>query len=170
MEDCTKGVKTPKGGSGATVIDCPILLPLSEFFSPSFFRRDDERPSPKERTITSEYMQGVGFEFHKCLFDEGYCQDVIRNNSKWTKSAVVIGMHPDEATETIVDEAIQAGKPFAVVPCCVFPKLFPDRTFSDGRDVRSLEDFIKYLSEKHSDIRVKTLDFPGCNTVLYMKK
>jgi hypothetical protein len=175
-DDCgkPKGVmtQTSKDQSGATVVACPILLPLSELFSTLFSGKDDEHPSPRERTTScvTSYMRRVGFEFHKCLFDERYCQDVTRNNSKWTKSAVVIGMHPDEATETIVDEAIQAGKPFAVVPCCVFPNLFPDRKFSDGRTVRTLEDFIRYLSEKHSDIRVQTLDFPGCNTVLYMKK
>ena len=170
MEDCGKQKgetnPEPKDRSGATVVDCPILLPVSKFFS----EKDDEHPSPSEKTsrITS-YMRRVGFEFHKCLFDERYCQDAIRNNSRWTKSAIVIGMHPDEATEAIVDEAIQAGKPFAVVPCCVFPNLYPDRKFSDGRAVRTLEDFIRHLSEKHSDIRLQTLDFPGCNTVLYMK-
>ena len=30
-------------------------------------------------------------------------------------------MHPDEATEPIVDKAISERKPFAVVPCCVMP-------------------------------------------------
>ena len=40
---------------------------------------------------------------------------------------VLVGMHPDQATEPVVDAAIALGKPFAVVPCCVFPELFPDR-------------------------------------------
>jgi hypothetical protein len=35
---------------------------------------------------------------------------------------LVVGMHPDQATEPIVDFALKAGKPFAVVPCCVFPR------------------------------------------------
>ena len=34
-------------------------------------------------------------------------------------------MHPDEVTECIVDAALGAGKPFAVVPCCVFSRRFP---------------------------------------------
>ena len=34
---------------------------------------------------------------------------------------VLVGMHPDQATEPIVDAALAMGKPFAVVPCCVFP-------------------------------------------------
>ena len=36
--------------------------------------------------------------------------------------SVVVGMHPDQATDAIVDFALQAGKPFAVIPCCVFPR------------------------------------------------
>ena len=37
----------------------------------------------------------------------------------------VVGLHPDEATEAIVDCALAHGKPFAVVPCCVFPRYPP---------------------------------------------
>jgi hypothetical protein len=40
-------------------------------------------------------------------------------------SAVVCGMHPDGATEFIVDLALALDKPFAVVPCCVFGREFP---------------------------------------------
>ena len=32
--------------------------------------------------------------------------------------SAVVGMHPDAATESIVDFALAAGKPVAVVPCC----------------------------------------------------
>ena len=32
----------------------------------------------------------------------------------------VVGLHPDQATEAIVDFAVSRRKPFAVVPCCVF--------------------------------------------------
>eukprot|EP01043_Picozoa_sp_COSAG02_P009202 COSAG02_NODE_308_length_25072_cov_20.906925_16_plen_583_part_00 len=41
--------------------------------------------------------------------------------------SVVVGMHPDEATEPLVDFAIQLKKPWAVVPCCVFAHQFPGR-------------------------------------------
>lgn len=36
--------------------------------------------------------------------------------------SLVLGLHPDQATDSIVDFAMQYGKPFAVVPCCVFPR------------------------------------------------
>jgi len=36
----------------------------------------------------------------------------------------IIAMHPDEATEMVVDLALKYNKNFAVVPCCVFPNLY----------------------------------------------
>ncbi|GIL68582.1 hypothetical protein Vafri_21834, partial [Volvox africanus] len=41
--------------------------------------------------------------------------------------SMVVGLHPDQATEAILDFALECGKPFALVPCCVFPRLFPNR-------------------------------------------
>jgi hypothetical protein len=34
---------------------------------------------------------------------------------------LLVGMHPDEATDVIVTEAIKRNIPFCVVPCCVIP-------------------------------------------------
>ena len=52
------------------------------------------------------------------------------------EASCIVGMHPDQATEGIVDAALQAGCPFAVVPCCVFPTLFAARRMAaDGRRV-----------------------------------
>jgi hypothetical protein len=50
---------------------------------------------------------------------------------------VLVGMHPDQATEPIIDAALALGKSFAVVPCCVFPDLFPDRQTPEGTPVRN---------------------------------
>ncbi|KAG2440768.1 hypothetical protein HXX76_003624 [Chlamydomonas incerta] len=41
--------------------------------------------------------------------------------------SLVVGLHPDQATDSILDFALDRGKPFAIVPCCVFPRLFPHR-------------------------------------------
>ena len=80
---------------------------------------------------------------------------------------VLVGMHPDQATEPIVDAAIELGKPFAVVPCCVFPELFPERRTKDGDSVRTYVQFIDYLVAKHPDIRLAYLPFKGRNRVVY---
>lgn len=86
--------------------------------------------------------------------------------------SLVLGMHPDEATDNIVDYAIRERIPFAVVPCCVFPHLFPGRRFTPDGDtgdglggeekeemeeekkeskkerVRTYADLVAYLREK----------------------
>jgi hypothetical protein len=41
--------------------------------------------------------------------------------------SVVVGMHPDQATDPIMDLAMRTGKPFACVPCCVYSKQFHRR-------------------------------------------
>lgn len=89
---------------------------------------------------------------HECITDEGSLQqeDVeshaanISEKKKTSRQApchcdspqlakakvlcdVIVGMHPDQATEPIVDFAITHRKPFAIVPCCVFPKENPHR-------------------------------------------
>lgn len=43
----------------------------------------------------------------------------------------------------VVVLATAAGCPFAVVPCCVFPKLFPHRKIKTGEGVRQYSSFIK---------------------------
>ena len=80
---------------------------------------------------------------------------------------VLVGMHPDQATEAIVDAALALGKPFAVVPCCVFPELFPDRRRRDGAEVREYVDFVEYLRAKDPEIRIGYLPFEGRSRVLY---
>jgi hypothetical protein len=64
------------------------------------------------------------------------------------RSSLLCGMHPDEATEAIVDAALLYGRPFAVVPCCVFPTLFPGRTLDDGTPVVHTQQFALYLANK----------------------
>lgn len=78
----------------------------------------------------------------------------------------IIGMHPDQATEAIVDYALLTNKPFAIIPCCVCSKQYPNRIFNDSL-VSNYSDFIEYLKSKHEDIQVSTLPFEGKNTVLF---
>jgi hypothetical protein len=70
-------------------------------------------------------------------------------------------MHPDEATEPIVDAAVLLRKPFAVVPCCVFP--------TGGGPRMSYEAWIAHLTAKHPNIRSAFLAFAGKNQVVYAR-
>jgi hypothetical protein len=80
--------------------------------------------------------------------------------------SVVCGLHPDGATEPLVDYAIAHGKPFVIVPCCVFWRSNP-LLLQEG--VRSYEDFLSHLMSKlpQGEIRRDTMAFDGRNTVLW---
>jgi len=82
----------------------------------------------------------------------------------------IVGMHPDQGTEFVIDLALAKGRPFAVVPCCVCGRQFPGRQLRDGTEVgSSYERFLTYLMEKDPEKRIQraTLDFGGKNQVLY---
>ncbi|CAE7857480.1 unnamed protein product, partial [Symbiodinium microadriaticum] len=67
-------------------------------------------------------------------------------------ASLVAGLHPDEATEAIVDLALDAGRRFAVVPCCVFAEKFPSRELAPGVPVRTLNQFCAgYFNELSSE-------------------
>jgi hypothetical protein len=96
-------------------------------------------------------------------FAAAHAVDVLQTCSAF------VGMHADEATEAIVDAAVAYGKACAVVPCCIFPKLFPNRVLRDGTAVGSSFDlFIRYLLEKHPRLQSTFLNFDGKNQVVYL--
>ena len=84
---------------------------------------------------------------------------------------LIVGFHPDQATEPCIDLASVLGIPYCVVPCCVFPSEFPNRrvrmSASESRDgtsytstadqnnetqklvpVRTYQQFLEYLKQK----------------------
>jgi hypothetical protein len=92
---------------------------------------------------------------------------IITHLSELKAASCLVGMHPDEATELIVDCGLAWGIPFAVVPCCVFATLFSERRLHGGGSVSTYEDLIAYLMEKDTRIRREFLNFHGRNQVLY---
>jgi len=84
-----------------------------------------------------------------------------------TNCSCIVGMHPDQATEGIVDFALHHQKPFAVVPCCVYSKQYPWKQTPDHRLVSNHADLVDHLAAKHPAIRKHHLPFEGQNTVLY---
>ena len=79
----------------------------------------------------------------------------------------LVGFHPDECTESIVDMALKHDKVFAIVPCCVFPSLFPLRHLGDGKQVQSYDEFLAFLMEKDARLKRATLPIEGKNQVIY---
>jgi hypothetical protein len=88
------------------------------------------------------------------------------NFAQFKDCSAVIGMHPDQATEAIVDFALEYKKPFAVVPCCVFPDLFKHRRDRDGAPVTERMALVDYLARKTGG-EVQYLDIEGANQVVY---
>ena len=85
--------------------------------------------------------------------------------------SILIGLHPDEVTEDIVDVALSLNKPFAVIPCCVFPSKFSQRKLLNGGDVTHVDEFVQYLIEKDSSVRIQKMELPfeGRNVVVFLK-
>ena len=133
----------------------------------------DKKSAPGEETAPEEdecECAGCG----DLSDDDGSCAlfppsvDSVRHALR-TCSAVV-GLHSDHATEWIVDFALKFRIPFAVVPCCVCPTLFPERKVLDtGGEVRTHEEFVEYLVRKGApgEIGVGRLGVDGKDTVVY---
>ncbi|MDD4779172.1 MAG: hypothetical protein PHT02_01020 [Tissierellia bacterium] len=73
---------------------------------------------------------------------------------------LVVGMHPDGATEYIVRNAVKNNKKFAVVPCCIMP--------INKKLKMNYHEWINYLYNIAGN-NVKTAQLPigGMNIVIY---
>lgn len=85
--------------------------------------------------------------------------------------SLIIGFHPDEATEPIAAYAMREKVPIAIVPCCVFGRLFPHRRLADGSEVESHDQFVTYLREISAGagkpLALSFLEYNGANRVLW---
>ena len=86
----------------------------------------------------------------------------------WQHCSVVVGFHPDEATSPIVECSLRARKPFAVVPCCVYPSMFPHRRTPSNEPVRTYTQLCEHIVGLSPDVRTALLDIPGRNLVCFM--
>lgn len=91
------------------------------------------------------------------------------SNQLLTNCRAIAALHPDEATDAIVDTAVQKRIPFVIVPCCVFYRLFPNRRMPNNVDmpVSTYEDLLDYLQAKDESIQRTLLPFEGANTLLW---
>ena len=119
-----------------------------------------------EPTARKETVLATGCALVTEHFDEGFA---ARHVTLMRDCSILIGLHPDEATEAIVDMALAHGKPFAIVPCCVYPTLFPGRRLHSGQSVRTYRGLVHYLKAKHPDVETARLPFEGRNRVLFMR-
>lgn len=82
--------------------------------------------------------------------------------------SAIVALHPDEATDAIVDVAIKTRTPFVIVPCCVFSRLFPHRRMPNSKEpVCSYQELLEYLMAKDDSIQRTNLPFEGANVALW---
>eukprot|EP01006_Ploeotia_vitrea_P018626 TRINITY_DN50247_c0_g2_i1.p3 TRINITY_DN50247_c0_g2~~TRINITY_DN50247_c0_g2_i1.p3 ORF type:complete len:190 (-),score=79.73 TRINITY_DN50247_c0_g2_i1:46-615(-) len=129
---------------------------------PMKLRKEHHKLLRKQRKQTGE--QPALFAQVQALFDDDFVQargDLVRASSVW------VGLHPDQAAEPIIRLAMREKKPFAVVPCCVFSKLFPERRTADGKPVTTYLQLIDYFKRTYPGLSVAHLPVQGRNLVLF---
>ncbi|CAJ1924781.1 unnamed protein product [Cylindrotheca closterium] len=94
----------------------------------------------------------------------------LRELLKEQRCSVLVGLHPDQATDPIMDIGFALNLPWVVIPCCVFPNLFKQRQLEpSGKLVRTYDDLCEYILQQHPSVKETTLPFRGRNRVFYWK-
>merc|ERR1712070_1065941 len=89
----------------------------------------------------------------------------LGSSSPMHEASLVAGLHPDSAALALVKVALALAKPFAVVPCCVFPNSISEL---QQNGVRSYAHFLDYIQSLDQRIQRMDLPFAGRCTVLWM--
>ncbi len=123
------------------------------------FSIDDQASSSSHNTIT-----------HAATALQYICQ-----------AKLIVGYHPDQATDACFELAQLLNIPVCVVPCCVFPSQFPHRRLWEdndddddenderrGKPVEKYDDLIQYLRQQYPYLQTDALEFPGTTTARRM--
>lgn len=138
----------------------------------SFFREGNNAAAATDRTNSGAsfaLMDGSTVNDPTTLPICSYCSE----DRLIPGCTAIVALHPDEATGCIVELAVQHEKPFLVVPCCVFSRLFPERikpSVSESESsavVSTYYDLIDWLVAKHPSIKVTRLPFDGANLAVW---
>lgn len=141
-----------QGNIACTIVD-PLVRKHGDKLDPRDAKRIVKANAPHPTLLPKEFNQST------FLSD---CEDTV------AASSILVGLHPDECTEGILDVALRYNKNAAIVPCCVFSGFFPLRTLPNGKGVRTYEDFLDYLLSKDGRLRKHELGFEGRNIVIYL--
>ena len=127
---------------------------------------ETKRPKWKTKILKkSKEENSAELKHLEDLFNRDLLDKLIRDEGKQVR--LILGMHPDEATEPIVDLALERDISFVIVPCCVFAQDNPGRRLKNGQEPRTYPLFCDYLMEKSPDIKWDSLGFKGRDKVIY---
>lgn len=116
--------------------------------------RSTKLPKKELKELKDLNMKTIQKEFNEDLID------LIKGAS------LIFGLHPDQASDSIVNISLKYSKNFFIIPCCVFPNLF-QRKLKNGKQVIDYTEYIEYLKENIKDYKMKYLNFQGRNQVIY---
>jgi len=101
------------------------------------------------------------------LFDESFWANP-ENLAILKSCGALVGLHPDQATDGILEFAASHEKSVAVLPCCVFPKQFP-RKLKSGHPVRSYFEYCRWIEEQFPHLEKSELSMQGRNIVFFVR-
>jgi hypothetical protein len=171
--EVASSAKAAAGSAGTAVLEASRALrgarSTSDHLADWVHPQLSSHPQRADQMAAVASVEGiVPMYARRCLFDEGF----VLQDPLFADCSVVLGLHPDQATEPIVRACLQARKPFAVVPCCVFPDTNTHRRTPGGAPVRSLGQFVEYLVALGSCGEIEVGQMPavgGCNTVVHYR-
>ena len=105
----------------------------------------------------------------RCKRGINYKHQLLSNNTKLKNVNLLVGMHPDEATDVIITQASKRGIPFSIVPCCAKPT---DTVFwgSIGNFANWLKHLKGYAERLGYRVEEHRLRMAGRNIVLTGRK
>jgi hypothetical protein len=156
----------PRPADVAHCFETLVLPKIPNKWQKRIYDQCAENPQFILERVHERVVQLVAPLDERTLAESEEMQEAIQNAS------LLIGLHADGATEAIVDAALLYQKPFVVVPCCVFPTLFPQRRVvmpgaEESVPVRLHEQFCQFLVQKHPSFHLETLPFEGRNVAVW---
>ena len=142
-------------------VRCTVIDPLC--YSSHHFKAAKLKPN-RFRSEHADGDEDAKYVHIRESFDESF---VHRHAELVQHASVIVGLHPDEATNAIVQISLDLRRPFVVVPCCVFARRYP-RKLRSGKAVRNTAELIVWLIERSSRTRVAQLPFHGQNKMIYV--
>lgn len=156
------GVLDVAGGKGKLSVELAVMAQAKCTVVDPLIRGKGgkQRLSPREIKRIQRADGPLPSHMAKYFLPNDECRKLVQ------ESSCVVGLHPDECTEDLLDAALALDKPVAIVPCCVYACLRPDRRLANGTPVRTYDEFIDYLMQKDGRIRKTKLPFKGRNQAL----
>lgn len=98
-------------------------------------------------TVKTQILQATEPARIQAMLDDQFLET---HKDLVSTASIIIGLHPDQATEPIVRAALKAGKPFAIIPCCVFGRDNPHRRLP--KDLETEDSIISSCSSSSSSV------------------